>query len=104
MSATHHVILTKEALTDLEEIAAYIRQRSPQNAAAVAEKILDAVDSLAFMPDRFKRVAKSRKRGSPVHAMVVRPFLVYYRVDHPQSAVHILKVIHGARRQPHRVE
>ena len=104
MPATYRVILTNEALSDLEGIADYIRQHSPQNAATVAEKILDAIDSLATMPKRFKRVGKSRKRGTPVHAMVVRPFIVYYRVAEPPGAVFILNVRHGARRQPRRFE
>ena len=41
MPETHRVILTKEALADLEGIAQFIRQHSPQNAAAVAEKFLE---------------------------------------------------------------
>lgn len=100
MPDTHRVIITAEALADLEAIADYIRQDSPQNAAAVAEMILDAIDSLGFMPRRFRQVGRSRKRGSAVHAMVVRPFIVYYRAADNPPAVHILHIRHGARRQP----
>ncbi len=104
MPDTHRVILTAEAFLDLESIAAYIRQHSPQNAATVAETIMEAIDSLALMPARFRRVGKSRKRGSPIHAMVVRPFIVYFRVDDPPGAVYILSIRHGKRRQPRRFE
>jgi plasmid stabilization system protein ParE len=104
MSDTHRVILTAEALSDLEGIALYIRQHSPQNAATVAERILDAIDSLAFMPRRFRRVGRSNKRGSPVHAMVVRPFIIYFRVEDSPPTVHILKVRHGRRQQPRRFD
>ena len=102
MQDTHRVILTAVALADLENIAHFIHQDSPQNAATVAELILDAVDSLAFMPSRFRRVGKSRKRGTPILAMVVRPFIIYYRVDDPTLAVFILNIRHGSRRQPNR--
>jgi plasmid stabilization system protein ParE len=102
MPNTFRAILTKEALADLEGIAEYIRQRSPQNAVAVADAILNAIDSLAYMPSRFKRVGKSRKRGTDIHAMVVRPFIIYYRVDEQPGTVHILSVVHGARKQPRR--
>ena len=102
MPEKRRVILNNEALSDLEGIAQYIRQDSPQNAAVVAEAILDAIDSLASMSERFKRVGKSRKRRSPVHALVVHPFIVYYRIDAEIEAVHILKIVHGARRQPRR--
>jgi len=102
MADTHRVILTAEALSNLEGIARHIRQRSPQNAATVAETILDAIDSLTSMPSRFRLVGKSRKHGTPVHAMVVRPFIVYYRVEDRPPAVYVLHVRHGRRRQPRR--
>ena len=104
MADTHRVIITKEALADLEAIAAYIRQSSPQNAAAVSGRILDAIDGLGLMPRRFKQVGMSRERGSPVHSCVVRPFIIYYRVDDSPAAVYVLNVRHGARQQPRRFE
>jgi plasmid stabilization system protein ParE len=104
MPDTHRVIITADALRDLNEIADCIRQHSPQNAATVAETILTAVDSLAFMPRRFRRAGTSRKHHSPVHALVVRPFIVYYRVEDNPTHVYILHVWHGHRRQPRRFE
>ena len=47
MPDAHRVILTAEALSDLEDIAHYIRQYSPLNAVTVAETILNSIDSLA---------------------------------------------------------
>jgi plasmid stabilization system protein ParE len=55
MPGTHRIILTADALADLQGIAQYIRERSPQNAAGVANTILDAIDSLTAMP----RVSRS---------------------------------------------
>jgi plasmid stabilization system protein ParE len=99
---THRIVLTAEALANLQAIARYIRGHSPQNAASVAESLLDAIDGLASMPDRFRRAGISRQRGTPVHAMVVRPFIVYYRIDAHPAAVFVLQVRHGSRRQPRR--
>jgi plasmid stabilization system protein ParE len=104
MADTHRVILTAGALRDLEDIAQYVHQHSPQNAAPVAETVLDAIDSLALMPARYRRVGKSRRRGSPVHAMVVRPFVVYFRVEDTPAVVYILTIRHGSRRQPRHFE
>jgi plasmid stabilization system protein ParE len=100
MPDTHRVIITADALSNLESIADYIAIRSPQNAASVAKQVLGAIDSLAFMPDRFRQAGNSKKRGSPVHAMVVRPFIVYYRVDSNPAVVYVLTVKHGSQRQP----
>jgi plasmid stabilization system protein ParE len=100
MADTHRVIVTREALQDLEEIAGHIYRESPQNAAVMSGKILDAIDGLGFMPRRFKVAGTSRKHRSPVHAVTVRPFIVYYRVEDSPAAVFILHVRHGARLQP----
>src|SRR5437868_4231293 len=102
MPESYHVILTQQAFSDLEAIAQYIRQQSPQNAVEVADFILDAIDSLESMPERFRRVGNSRKRGTIIHALVVTPFVIYYRVDKAVSAVHILNIAHGAKRPPRR--
>lgn len=102
MTDRHRVILTAAALSDLEGIARFIRAQSPQNAAAVANAILNGIDSLEFMPARFKVVGNSARRRTPVHGMVIRPFIVYYRVEAHRPDVYVLHIIHGSRRQPRR--
>jgi len=102
MSGSHREILAAQALSDLSEIASYIRQDSPQNAVIVADEILKATDSLAFMPERFRQVGVSRGRGSTIYAMVVRPSIVYCRIEQQANAVYILSIRHGNRRQPRR--
>src|SRR4051812_39418105 len=80
MADTHRVILTAGALADLEAIAAHIRRDSPDNATAVAARIIDAIDSLAAMPTRFLRAGMSAKApdagaldgGTPVYRVLPR--------------------------------
>lgn len=102
MAPSYRVILNERILRELREIASFISRQSPQNAVSVSERIVDTIDSLAVMPQRFKRVGKSRKSGSPVHAVVVRPFIISYRID--AEAVHVLSIRRGARRQPKHFE
>lgn len=102
MSETHRVVLTADALADLAAIAHHIRRDSPQGAASMAAKLYDAINSLSSMPTRFRRAGTSRKRGTPVHSMVVRPYIVYYHVAQAAAAVYVLSVRHGKRRQPRR--
>ena len=99
---TYRVILTGDALTDLERICDCVREDSPQNAATIAESILTATDSLAFMPGRYKRVGTSLSRRTPIHTTTDWPFIIYYRVEKIQMAVYILTIRHGRRRQPRR--
>lgn len=104
MPNSYHVNITNRAYRDIEAIFEYIQQESPQNAAKVIERILDAIDDLNFMPTRFRVAGKSRKRGNPIHARVMRPFIIYYRIDTSAQRVFIVEVRHGARRQPRRFE
>jgi|ERR1700722_1942334 len=98
--ATFRIRITTEASSDLAAIFDYIWRDSAQNARRVADRILAAVDGLEFMPSRFKIAGKSRATGASVHAMVVRPYIVYYRVEEALAAVFIVTIRHGARRQP----
>jgi len=100
MGARYRVNITAEALADLEQISSYISHNSPRNAAAFIERILDSVDALNILPTRHKIVGRSRRTGSRVHSMVVRPYIVYYRVEEGPGAVFILTVRHGRRKQP----
>jgi hypothetical protein len=75
-----------------------------KNAGLVIDRLLNAISDLELMPGRFRLVGRSRKRGSPIHARVVRPFLIYYRIDQSPRAVWVVEVRHGARRQPRSFE
>lgn len=54
MPKLYRVRITPRALWDLQRIFDYIAQDSPDNAAGMIERILDAIDGLEFMPYRFK--------------------------------------------------
>lgn len=102
MADSYRIKITSEALSDLQGIFTAIHKDSPQGAAGMVEKILNQLDSLDTMPSRFKVVGRSRSTNLPVHAVVVRPYIVYYRVDEARDWVFVMSVRHGARRQPRR--
>jgi toxin ParE1/3/4 len=104
MPGDYRVNITSEALGDLRGIFDYIQRDSAENAAKTIERILDEIDSLKAMASRYKLVGRSRKRKTPVHSMVVRPYIVYYRVDEQTREVSIMSIRHGNRKQPRRFE
>ena len=104
MPELYRVHITPLALANLESIFHHVRKDSPENAARLTEKLLDAVDDLEFMPTRFRTAGRSRKHGNVMHARVERPYIIYYRVDEPTKSVFVVEVRHGARRQPRRFE
>ena len=100
MPDTYRVRISPRALADLEQIFAYVRRHSPQNAASVIEKLIDAIGGLDILPHRFDVPRTGTVRGRQVRSMPVRPYLVRYRIDETTKAVYVIRVRHGARRRP----
>jgi toxin ParE1/3/4 len=100
MPDTYEVRISPRALADLEAIFGYIQGHSPQNAAAMVGKLLDAIDGLDILPRRFNVPRVGFVRGRQVRSMPVPPYLVRYRIDEKRKTVFILRVRHGARRRP----
>ncbi len=92
--------ITSRAADDLVGICTYIQQDSPQNASAVAQKILDAIDSLSLFPNRYKVHQHRSDPARTVHSMPVTPVVVYYRVVAGSDLVEVIAVRHGHQRQP----
>ena len=89
------IIWLKTALKNLNEIAEYIAQESPQAASQAVEAIETQVNLLATQPSmgRPGRVLGTRELDiSNTH------YLVPYRIKN--NAVEILRVFHTSRRPP----
>jgi addiction module RelE/StbE family toxin len=99
MTPSYRIRITPRALADLEEIFERIRRDSPQNAARVIVRILDAIDSLVILPFRYSVPRGGGKIAQNVRSMPVRPYLIRYRVDGPRETIYVLHVRHGSRRQ-----
>jgi plasmid stabilization system protein ParE len=77
MPGAYRINITEEAPADLQSIFDHIGQHSSENAARMVQQLLDEIDGLTTMASRYQVVGRSRKRGSAVHSMVVRPYIVY---------------------------
>ena len=69
----YRVRITREASSRLEEIFEHIEPDSPQNAALVLERLLDAIEGLSTLPYRYKVHQKSKKLDLVVRSMLVPP-------------------------------
>lgn len=99
MLPAYKIILSPEAATDLESLHEYISKDSPQNAAKMIGRILDAISSLETFPRRNIVENQSKKIRRPVRSLPVRPYIVYFRILEEQQAIIIHSVRHGARRR-----
>jgi len=90
---------TRDALRDLDEIAAYLTERNPLAAAAV----LDAVEKVAARLERFPYSAPQTEIAGVRATPALRyPYVIFYRVR--GNDVEILYVRHAARRRPWETE
>ena len=100
MPDAYRIRITPRALADLEGIFKAIRRDSPQNAAGMIRRLIDAIDGLEILPQRYDVPRTGTPRGRHVRSMPVWPYLVRYRIAEKTKAVFVLRVRHGARRRP----
>jgi plasmid stabilization system protein ParE len=94
MPAARHVIISPEALADLEALWSYVSKEAGADIAGnFVTEILDAVEKLAVMPGMGHRradVADQRYRF-----WSVKSYVIAYRAD--LQTLRVARVIHGHR-------
>lgn len=89
---------TPQAKENLEDIAAYVRERNPEAALRVRAAIIQSLSMLV----RFPYIGR-RQRTLGVRKLVTRryPYLVYYLVDDRRQEIAILAIKHPAQERLH---
>jgi plasmid stabilization system protein ParE len=88
-----NVRYTATALLEVNELLAYIAERSPRGAAAVKARIDRTVATLAEFPEMAQRTDEPSVRRVPLGSY---PYLIFYAMEREEIA--ILHVRHSARR------
>lgn len=91
MAGARRLIWSVQARADVLAIRNYIETFSPPNAQRFAHRLVDAVETLAELPDRGRTVGVGLRDFTAIW-----PYVVRYRVT--TNAVHIIRIKHGARR------
>ena len=86
---------TTAAANDLESIANYLFEKTPQNAPRLIREICDAVFALRNYPNRGRPGKKSGTRELVLPAL---PYIVVYKVE--SDVLHIARILHGAQDWP----
>jgi plasmid stabilization system protein ParE len=102
MPTAYRVIVLPEAFGDLDRITEFIKHDSPQNAAAMLERLWKATQTLSLFPHRYRVREHRRDPSKAVRSMPVPPFVMYYRIDNALHAVRVLTIRHGRQKQPRR--
>jgi plasmid stabilization system protein ParE len=85
--------LHPEAYADIDEIAAYIGQDSPEAAHGVVDEIYRSIQSLVPFPHQGHR--RPDLTGRPLRFVVVREYVLAYAPD--EKPLWIVAVLHGRR-------
>ena len=93
----YQIVLSPLALDDIEKIVAYVAQDDPVAAERLGHRLLDHAATLCYLPHRGGNVAQ--RPG--VKKLVLRPYLIFYRVDETSRRVEILRFWHGAQDSEH---
>jgi len=86
---------TTAAASDLESIAEYLFEKTPEHAARLIREICDAVFALRIYPNRGRPGKKSGTRELVLPAL---PYIVVYKVA--SDVLHIARILHGAQDWP----
>lgn len=96
----YRVIYTQGVVGDLAAKSDYLREQgvSEQTVSQWFEELYDRIDSLAEMPRAYGVDPQaSEQHGYLIRKLTYKRYIIRYRVDEREHAVHVLSFIHGAR-------
>ena len=86
---------TAAAADDLEGIADYLFEKSPQNAAELIRKIYEAPSNLKRYPNLGR---PGKKEGTRELVLAPLPYVVIYQIV--DESLYIVRILHGAQDWP----
>ena len=92
------VLLSAEALSDLERIVAYIAPHDAAAAERMGNHLLDAALSLNTLPERGRVVPEFHQ--TDLREVIFRSYRIIYRVKAGSRSVEIVRFWHAARGFP----
>jgi addiction module RelE/StbE family toxin len=99
MPDRYRVIVSPQALDDLEQILDYVARDSPSNAVRVINRLLLELDSLEMFPGRYSEAKTTEAAHGELRSMPSPPFRILYQILQQQRVVRVVSVEHGARQR-----
>ena len=98
---SYRIIVTPDAEADLSELRDYIANvlRSPETARSYLHHLRKEIGSLSEMPARIKAIDEEPWHSRGIRKLIVKNFLVYFRIVEKEKTVFILNVIYARRDQ-----
>ena len=95
----YKLLVSKEAHRDIDEITAYIAKELKNKQAAVRflEDLENSYRNLAENPLLYALCSNERLSEKGYRKVVLKHYLVLYRIDKTTKSVYVVRVIYGAR-------
>ena len=95
----YSVIITQQALDELDAAFLWLLQQTEQHAPAWYNRVLDAINSLEQLPTRCPLAPENENQDEQVRHLIVGDRTHAYRIIFTirETSVIVLDVIHGAR-------
>jgi addiction module RelE/StbE family toxin len=90
----YEIAYTKKALSDLDEIEAYIALDSPRMARRWIQRIIDKIEQLRRFPESGKISSIFEK--PQIREILIGNYKIIYRIK-PYNKISILRILHMAR-------
>lgn len=95
----YNVLVTDSADQELDEILSYltIQLQNPSAAMAFVDEVQSVYESLEHMPYMYELAHDARLHLMGYHKVVIKNYIMLYRVDEDLQTVYILHFFYGAR-------
>ena len=103
---SYSVQMTAEAWQDLNGIFEYIafELQSVNNATGQIERLEKSINSLTELPFRYREYDDPYWKSKGLRIMPVDKYIVLYAPDKDDQTVTIIRIIHGSRDIPNRLQ
>ncbi|ADV47115.1 type II toxin-antitoxin system RelE/ParE family toxin [Nitratifractor salsuginis] len=96
MSQAYHLVWTANALEDLLEIIAYIKEDNPDAAERVYRSIREKAESSSFFPLKGRVVPELEREGITLYREIVAPpWRIIYRIM--DERVYVMAIVDSRR-------
>jgi toxin ParE1/3/4 len=92
----YKVILSPEAIQQLEQSVRLIAKDNPDAARRFGFKLLDRTELLSNFPE----LGREYRKRPGVRRLLCKPYFIYYRVKRETKVVEVMDFWHSARREP----
>ncbi len=97
----YKIIVTPDAADDLRDLHDYIADRlhAPDTALAYIRMLRSEIGLLSCLPQRNSCVKDEPWRSRGIRRLMVKNFIVYYRVEDSARRIYVLNIIYAKRDQ-----